>query len=433
MQITKKTIIKILVVLNLFGLTASTAYIPFIEGVKVQYAPVNFAVGQTLQEQLDELNKQLENIQKEKDNLQSQLDQDSYIISGYNEQLSRLFAEADLYNKQVEELNLQVKQIELQIDSLNQDIESRKLDIKNTENTIVGLEEESQARIKDNYFNFRLYRSTDSATTMFNLTNINTFFKTSQYKEIIQSGTNDVMIELANVKQSLQDQKIALDTKLLEVNKEKELLDVKKADLAKRKEEADIKINAYLAEVNALQQGVNQTSVKLYAFSEEENQTRAQANKIQQEILNSYVPANDGQYVVSGTYIGKQGCTGLCTGAHLHFMVYVNNQLQSPCGYLKSGVLDGCGGGSLDWPIKGSIQYTSGYGQRCFWWGSSMYCDNHTGIDLVGSPWNAPIFAAHDGYVHKFWNDGYGAMYIILCQNRDCSGLKTGYWHLSEF
>lgn len=433
MKSSRKLFTIIIVLLNPLVLILGNISIPILDNIKIQYVQEGFSVGQSLQEQLDELNKQIEEVQREKDGLQSQLDQNSYVISGYNSQLSRLYAEADLFNKQIEELTLQIKQLELQIEALNKDIGARKEDIAQTENTIVGLEEESEARIRDNYFNFRLYRTTDNASTMLNITNINAFFKSSQYKEIIQADTNDVMVELAELKQSLQDKKKELDTKLVEVRKDKELVDVKKTDLAKKKEEADLKINTYLAEVRALQAQNNATQTRIYAFNDEEAKMRAQASKIQQEIMNSYVPPGSGQYVVAGSYIGKQGCTGLCTGAHLHFMVYINNQIQNPCGYLKDGAVSGCGGGSLESPIKNNFVFTSGYGNRCFWWGSSNYCDFHTGIDLAASPWNAPIFAAHDGYVYK-GVDFYGANYVIVCQNANCNtGLKTGYWHLSEF
>lgn len=433
MTISKKFLTISFLALNVFFFILSGSSIPFLDSLKVQYVANGESVGQSLQEQLDELNRQIEEVQRQKDGLQSQLDQNSYVISGYNSELSRLYGEADLYNKQIEELTLQIKQLELQIQTLNAEIEVQKADIAQTENTIVGLEEESQERIRDNYFNFRLYRSSDDASTVFNIANINTFFKTSQYKELIQSDTNNVMIQLAELKQQLQDKKNQLAETLIQVNKDKEIVDVKKADLAKKKEEADVKINIYLAELNALQSANSSTQSLIFAFNDQEAKMRAQASKIQQDIMNSYSPPGAGQYVVAGTYIGKQGCTGLCTGAHLHFMVYINNQIQNPCGYLQDGVVNGCGGGSLESPFRNNFTFTSGYGNRCFWWGSSMYCDFHTGIDLAASPWNAPIFATHDGYVYK-GVDSFGANYVILCQNTNCnSGLKTGYWHLSEF
>jgi len=114
--------------------------------------------------------------------------------------------------------------------------------------------------------------------------------------------------------------------------------------------------------------------------------------------------------------------------------VRINNTLQNPCNFLPPGP-GGCGvsGGTLQWPIKSQMTFTSAFGPRCFVWNGGPYCDFHTGIDIVGVPWNSPIYAAHDGFVHK-GVDQYGGKYIILCQSANCnSGLKTAYWHVSEY
>ena len=41
-----------------------------------------------------------------------------------------------------------------------------------------------------------------------------------------------------------------------------------------------------------------------------------------------------GQYVVAGQGIGGVGCTGLCTGPHVHFEVIVNGVIDNPLRYL---------------------------------------------------------------------------------------------------
>jgi murein DD-endopeptidase MepM/ murein hydrolase activator NlpD len=41
-----------------------------------------------------------------------------------------------------------------------------------------------------------------------------------------------------------------------------------------------------------------------------------------------------GQYVVAGQYIGGVGCTGMCTGPHVHFEVIVNGVIDNPLRYL---------------------------------------------------------------------------------------------------
>jgi murein DD-endopeptidase MepM/ murein hydrolase activator NlpD len=41
-----------------------------------------------------------------------------------------------------------------------------------------------------------------------------------------------------------------------------------------------------------------------------------------------------GQGVGQGTTIGAVGCTGWCTGPHLHFEVHIGGRAVDPLGYL---------------------------------------------------------------------------------------------------
>jgi murein DD-endopeptidase MepM/ murein hydrolase activator NlpD len=45
-----------------------------------------------------------------------------------------------------------------------------------------------------------------------------------------------------------------------------------------------------------------------------------------------------GDRVAEGQLIGKAGCTGSCTGIHLHFQVWVNGKLTDPQRYLGNRV-----------------------------------------------------------------------------------------------
>jgi uncharacterized coiled-coil DUF342 family protein len=426
---------KYLVAIALFGLF-SAPFSLFVKNVRANEVVVNYQVAQagigaTLQEQLAQLEKELKEIKSQKSSIQSKLDSNSYTIAGYNSQISKLYGEAELYQKDIDQLAVEIKQIEISIDILNQQITEKETEIARSENTMVDLEKESNLRIKNSYFNFRMYGNNEVGSNVLPVTNINEYFKDSQYKELIQSDTNDLFALVVELKEELAAKKLELDSQLTSVKKDKEILDIKKSDLDKKKEEVDIKIAAYYSQVNALKSQNNQFVGQIKAFSEDEIKKKAESNKIQQQILNSYVPASQGQYVVAGTIIGNKGSTGFSTGPHLHFMVYQNGATQNPCGYLSGGV---CGGNNiLQWPLQGDVSLTSGYGNRCFQYGSNPnYCDFHSGIDLVSSPWNAPVYSAHNGYVNK-GVDGYGALYIVLCEAPNCSGMKTGYWHLSRY
>jgi murein DD-endopeptidase MepM/ murein hydrolase activator NlpD len=45
-----------------------------------------------------------------------------------------------------------------------------------------------------------------------------------------------------------------------------------------------------------------------------------------------------GERVAAGQLIGRAGCTGSCTGVHLHFQVWVNGKLTNPLRFLGNRV-----------------------------------------------------------------------------------------------
>lgn len=385
----------------------------------------------SLEDELARLEQEIQNIQQQKNSLQQQLDQNNSLLQGYNSQLSQIYTEASIINKDIEQLVLEIKQLELNIDALEKDIAQKQSEVAASEQTFENLEKESNKRIFDNYMNFRLYGQSDRGSDVLGISNVNKFFKDSQYKEIIQSGTNILMTEVARLRLELLEKKKELNEKLVEVKKDREIVVVKKTDLDSKKADLDVKMESYFAQIGIVQSQANSTQNQINQYTEEEILKNAQAELIKQEIFNDFNPSDQGEYVLTGKYIGRQGSTGLSTGPHLHFSVQVNNGWQDPCAYLPGGV---CGyGSSLAWPLDPVSYYTSGFGDRCFDWGGSVYCDFHTGIDIVGNMWNAPIFAAHNGYLYK-GVDPYGALYIIICENTNCSvGMKTGYWHLSQY
>lgn len=428
---TSKTILTIVVV----TLTFIVFIQPTLASTLIPNENVQRGIGDDLQDELDALEDEIDQLEQEQNELQSQIEANQYTIAGYNAELSKIYGEVELLNKEIDQLDLEIRELEIQIEIIEVDIEEQKKSIADTEDNIDVLEFETDKRIEDSYMNFRLYgSSTSGSENLLSLDSINNYFKTSQYKSIIQQDTNKMLTELARLKQELKVKKAELDEKLVEVKKQKEEVDIKRADLAEKQEDAEVKAATYYSQITALQSLNSQTSSVIAVFEEEEVQKRAEAEKIRQEIFNNFNPIGSGTYVVSGTMIGRQGSTGWSTGPHLHFSVAVNGASQDPCGYLPGGVLPGCGWGSaLDWPIGGEMYYTSGYGNRCFWWNGSQTCQFHDAIDVAGVPWNTPIYAAHDGYLFK-GVDIYGALYIIICESSSCSsGIKTGYWHLSEY
>lgn len=396
--------------------------------------PIASIKAETPQERLEALQRELDRIKSEKSALQNQLNNNNYTISGYNSQVSKLQGEIALYQKDIDALAIEIEQLETTIEDLNNQIAQMRGDIKSTETVVTDLDIKSNNRIRNSYMNYRMYGTTDPGTSAIIINDINRFFKESQYKELIQEDTNEMLVQLARLKQELEVKKAELEESLIQVEKDKELVDIKKLDLDKKKEDIQENLNKYYSEVARLQAANNQSQSSLKSLSDEERMLSAKAELIKQEIMMS---VSYGTWVLAGTIIGFQGCTGYCFGEHLHFSVYYNGVAVNPCGVIQP--TGGCGGNGypLQAPVRGSVSFNSGFGWRSF--------DNafHDGIDVTGMPLGAPIYAAHDGYVTRgldCWHRDRGyptngcATYVKISQNNGSnSGYVTGYWHLKAF
>lgn len=160
-----------------------------------------------------------------------------------------------------------------------------------------------------------------------------------------------------------------------------------------------------------------------------------------QQLVSGQSFDNTPYYVKQGQIIGLQGCSGVCTGTHLHFVVAEDNIAVDPCPYLPTfnlsrwGYMDSCGvddEAELMWPLLYPWIMTQTYGNH-----SPVTNDGHNALDIIDREF-APVMAAHDGWYYPEFrecrgtvcNNG-GAYVASVCADIDCrSGLKTEYWHL---
>lgn len=398
----------------------------------VPFAPMSHA--ETLQEQLNRLQKEIENVRNEKSSLQSQISKNNYSINGYSSEVSKLYGEAQVYQKELDELNLQITELEINIKILGEQITKTEDEIKKNEDEVDFLEKESNSRLKNSYYNFRMYGTIDNTSSLPFFGNINTYFKDSQYKEIIQSDTNDIITELNKLKEQLVVKKKELGAKLEQVKKDRELIVIKQEDVKKKNSDIEAKMAVFNQQIQALRNANNQTQGQVSDLNNSEKQLNAQYLLVLQQIMTTNVTS--GTYIKAGTIIGFQGNTGYViplpsasnptAGTHLHYIVYANGVAVNPCSYLQPG--NGCGnGGPLQPPLRGNVIVTQ--------WFTGAYA--HNGVDFVSLPvYGQPVYASHDGILtrgvdcwHK--NQGYptnGCANYAKIKGDD--GLITGYWHL---
>jgi septal ring factor EnvC (AmiA/AmiB activator) len=115
-----------------------------------------------------------------------------------------------------------------------------------------------------------------------------------------------------------------------------------------------------------------------------------------------------GARVSAGQYLGTVGCSGFCTGPHVHF------ELRNPSGV----VIDPTPfiGTMLRWPIT-PVRITQTFGMTAFARSGAYNGNIHTGVDL-GAPFGTPVYAPASGILilNRYYG-GYGNARAIALDN----------------
>ncbi|MCA9379115.1 hypothetical protein KC640_01680 [Candidatus Dojkabacteria bacterium] len=147
-------------------------------------------------------------------------------------------------------------------------------------------------------------------------------------------------------------------------------------------------------------------------------------------------------YVHTGQIIGMQGCSGVCTGTHLHLVTTVDGVEVDPCTLLPLtpltiwGSKSVCGvpASKIAWPFYLPWIVTQEFGVI-----SPVVHDVHNALDIIDREY-APVLAAHDGWIYTERRDCTGAVIcnsgaaniVKICTQKDCrAGITTEYWHLA--
>lgn len=405
--------------------------------------PILFVLGsgKVSAKTIEQLQAEVESLQNKINNLKAQEKQVDSSIS--NEQYKR-----NVYSSEINFLDDEIKKKQLEIERSNTEIDKQKTEIQILDDKIKQTEEkitemEKNMKDLDNLVKMRLVSSYEKS------------YSTSVLDSIIDTNNASKLYELLKYYESIR---IADRAKLEEYRQKKDDVEKEKNILEENKTEQEKIAFAIEEERNNLETLQNTLGAQIVwkekliesskASQSNLEQTKQNLSQAQLDAIKKFEEAQAALFVAmnkvdakvarpvkKGDVIGREGCTGYCTGDHLHFVVDGNGDgsADNPCNYLPSGVISGCGTSSpkVSWPMKNTFYLTSGYGWR---WGSF-----HGAIDLA-YPWGTSsdfIYAAHDGYVTygkqgcanaPICNGGY-ANYAIICSDENCS-IKTGYWHL---
>jgi len=291
----KIVILKLLVCFSIFAVFFAA---PLVQKSYVIYS-------ETLQEKLQRIELELKEIKNKRGNLEKQLNDLNNTISGYNSQLLRINTEIAIYESEITELQALIDQVETEIKINDQKIDELKKEIKELEDTIFSIEDETDKRIKDSYFSYKMYGNLEGAESIISIENLNDYFKKISYKDILQSETNILLAKVARMRVEVIQKKEELDKVQVQNAKQKDLLLVRTADIQKKREDSKAMQQKLLAEIYNIKISQQQYNQTLSQTLEQQRLKQAEMELTRQQLINDFVPKDPGTYVLAGTYIAK--------------------------------------------------------------------------------------------------------------------------------
>lgn len=388
----------------------------------------------TLEEELVKVQKELEGIRNTKKNLEHNINKEKSLQNQYDQELVNLKNDIDLLANKIDEKKLVIKELELEIEILTNKLDETKSEIGTAEEELGSLEEETNTRLVDIYLSQKTFSELNMIVSPDGQSDL---IKFNLYHNSVQDKTNEMVGNLKDKRVQLEAKKTSLEEDRIKVQRDE--VQLKEELLSLERDEANLSStrSAYYSKKQQSVARVQSSSTQIEVLTEEEKDALAQLRKLEQILFNSISSIPNGSPVKQGTIIGQQGCTGHCTGPHTHFAVSKDGATGNPCSYLPSGVASGCGvsDAPLKWPQNAPFQITGWYGNRGY--------GLHAAIDIANPISNAPVYAAHDGYIvygvdpckpglTAIWGcNPPGGKYAMICENKNCNvGFKTLYLHL---
>lgn len=293
-------------------------------------------------------------------------------------QLNEVKGEVDEVLQQVANLNSQILDYETQIKDLEIQLDDLNTSIKEKEEELVEKKQVLENRLVAMYMK--------KETTFLDVIlsgNLMNFISNQDMIKQIADYDNKLIVEVEELKKSLQSEKEQVET----VKQEKE---AKTQELQKLKAEKEEKAASLTEEQKDLEKQLSEYKAQAERYAQLEKQAIAKENAAREAAKRQSSNGGTSSSAVSST------------------------------------VANPYTGGKLGWPCPSSSRITSPYGYRILF----GVRDFHTGID-IGAVHGSNICAAESGTVilaNYGWNGGYGNYIIINHGN----GITTRYAHASQ-
>jgi peptidoglycan hydrolase CwlO-like protein len=236
-----------------------------------------------------------------------------------------------------------------------------------------------------------------------------------KYLQVVQAHDKKLLSQMQTAQASYKTEKSDLENKKVEVEALKKEIESEKIKLESQK----AKLESQRADKQKLLVITQNDEARYQKILSEIRAEQSAIQSVISQFIKGSLPA--GAAVNRGDVIGIQGSTGMSTGDHVHFGVYIkcgNNWCDTnPHPYLDSG--------QLSWPID-SHTISQEYGYTDFAQSSGFYANNfHNGLDMYG-PSGSAVKAGADGKV-SYSVDVYGGKGALVVHS---DSLMTIYWHL---
>ena len=337
---------------------------------------------------------------KENENKINSLDEEKQEIVGQKseveEKLNEIKSQLDEKNvllnesqNKVNELNSRISDLENQINNFNSEIENIENDITIKENEIAEREEILGQRLRGVY---KSSIGSEILNLVLSADNLGDIISVLSNVKVLVQTDNDLINQIAEMKEDLQNQKVNLEDRKSQVEKDKTDLESAKAELSEVTKQ-------YENQVNELKGLEEEQSAEMAKLTDEERAIQDEINKYKED------NANLEQYFSNTT---STTSVARYSGDNT---VAISNVGGSSSGFIKPSA------GGVTCPYGPRIHPVTGVNSI------------HTGVDF-GASYGSPIVAAKAGVVTTAtYNTAYGNMIII--DHGD--GTSTLYAHASSF